>query len=248
MLAALAARRPIDEPVALVVAHPDDETLAAGGSMHLMRRLLLVHVTDGAPRNLADAAREGHADPQSYARAREDELARALSLSGADPARKRLEVPDQEAIAEVGAITKRLTRLLRDSDIRWVLTHTYEGGHPDHDAVALAAHATGAEIFEFPGYHAGPSGGFATGFLPASSPAISVALPPPDLSRKRTMLDCFRSQAEILSRFDIATEHFRRAPRYDFTRPPSAGRLLYEEWGWMTGDEWRRLAARRCAG
>ncbi len=72
------AARAIEEPVALVVAHPDDETIGAGASLHLFRNLLLVHVTDGAPRNLADARAYGFADAASYAAARRAELAAAL--------------------------------------------------------------------------------------------------------------------------------------------------------------------------
>ena len=43
-----------------------------------------------------------------------------------------------------------------------VLTHAYEGGHPDHDAVAFAVHRaarrTSAAVVEMPFYHAGPDG------------------------------------------------------------------------------------------
>jgi hypothetical protein len=56
------------------------------------------------------------------------------------------------------------------------------------------------------------------------------------------MRACFRTQAKILSQFDSARERFRAAPAYDFTAPPHEGRLLYEEWGWMSGADWRRSA------
>lgn len=249
MLAALLERRPVDEPIALVVAHPDDETLAAGGSLHLFRRLLLIHVTDGAPRRLGDAAREGFDSPAAYAASRASELDAALALSGATPERVLLGVPDQKASASVSAIAARLRELFAAHETLSVLTHCYEGGHPDHDAVALAVHEAGTNVFEFAGYHADPDGQMRTGTFLQPSPAGSrqrereieavVVLDDEELWRKRAMLACFHTQREILSRFDPARERFRRAPAYDFSKPPHPGRLLYEEWGWMTGAAWR---------
>jgi hypothetical protein len=58
------------------------------------------------------------------------------------------------------------------------------------------------------------------------------------------MFECFSSQAKVLRGFDIAVERFRRAPRYDFTRPPHEGPLHYERLGWpLTGAAFRRAAA-----
>lgn len=244
MLAALLERRALDAPVALVVAHPDDETLAAGGSLSLFRRLLLVHVTDGAPWRLGDAAREGFDGPAGYAAARAAELDAALALSGAAPERTALGIADQEATDAVPAITACLRTLLAARDIRSVLTHAYEGGHPDHDAVALAVHGTGAAVFEFAGYHADESGAMRTGGFVDGDPGIQVRLAGDELRRKRAMLGCFVTQRDILGRFDPSVERFRAAPAYDFTQPPHPGRLLYEAWGWMSGARWRE---RTCA-
>ncbi len=244
MLASLRERRPIETKLAIVVAHPDDETVGAGGSLYLLRNLLMVHVTDGAPRHLGDFAREGFATPAHYAAAREAELAAALSLSGAAPRRESLGVPDQEASLAMPEIAAKLRELFRLHQIQAVLTHAYEGGHPDHDAVALAVHRTGCEVFEFAGYHARPGGTLLTGAFLPGPPEVAVTLSPQDAARKSSMLNCFRTQAEILSQFDRTTERFRNAPAYDFAAPPHPGPLNYENWGWsMTGVEWRQLAA-----
>lgn len=256
-LAALLERRPIDEPVALVVAHPDDETLALGGSLHLFRRLLLIHVTDGAPQFLDDAAREGFDSPADYAAARAAELHDALSLvpwaPGADITRLELHIPDQAATARSPEIAARLQQAFGAHGIRTAVTHCYEGGHPDHDAVAMAVHRSGVETIEFAGYHADTGGTMRTGeFLPdvyargpsgSSSadrpPETTVRLRGDDLMRKQAMIACFKTQRDILSRFDLGIERFRSAPAYDFSRPPHPGRLLYEQWGWMSGPAWR---------
>src|SRR3954454_10433509 len=133
MLEALERRIVIEEKVAIVVAHADDETIAAGGSMHLMPNVLLVHVTDGAPRRVDDAARAGFDSPEAYAAARAAELDAAMALSGTDPVREMLGVADQDASDAIAEIATRLRQLFRTHAITAVLTHAYEGGHPDHD-------------------------------------------------------------------------------------------------------------------
>ncbi len=244
VLGDLAQRVPTRKRIALVVAHADDETIAAGASLHLLADLLLVHVTDGAPRTLDDAARAGFATPADYAAARRAELQAALALSGCMPGLAELGIPDQDASLHMPAIARDLARLFAQHGTEVIITHAYEGGHPDHDATALAAHlAAPGRIIEFPGYHAAPDGTFTTGrFLPGPH-ATTVALTPSEQARKRAMFACFRTQAEVLAAFGTAAEAFRPA-RPDFRNPPHPGALNYERWGWkMTGARWRALAA-----
>ena len=60
---------------------------------------------------------------------------------------------------------------------------------------------------------------------------------------KSRMLDCFATQSEILGRFKLNCERFRRARAYNFAKPPHPGPLLYERWGWkITGEDWRQRA------
>ncbi len=244
VLDSLARRLPIKVPVALVVAHPDDETIAAGASLHLLTDLLLIHVTDGAPRTLDDAARAGFGSPSAYAAARQAELKQALRWANCDATRVGLGVPDQDASLHMASISRSLANLFGQHGTQVVITHAYEGGHPDHDAVALAVQAAApGRVIEFPGYHAAPDGSLVTGqFLPGP-PATEVVLDERWRAYKRTLLDCFESQAQILAAFGTDTEVFRPA-RPDFRLPPHPGTLNYEHWGWpMTGLRWRALAA-----
>lgn len=248
VLHALARRQPTHIAVALVAAHPDDETIGAGASMPLLRRLLLVHVTDGAPANLRDARAAGFDTAAAYAAQRSAELSRALQAGGVRCERVGLNFPDQQATAHLPGIVAKLSALFAHHGIQVVLTHPYEGGHPDHDAAACAAQRTGLPRIEMTSYHRRADGLVSGCFLPNGGGSVRVALTPAEQARKRAMLDCFTSQRATLAPFGAAHEAFRPAPVYDFRAPPHPGRLHYEahDWG-MTGPSWRALAG-ACAG
>ena len=69
---------PPDTRLALVVAHPDDETAGAGGQLARFDAPVIVLITDGAPRDMTWAAQLGFDTRKSYAMARKAELVRAL--------------------------------------------------------------------------------------------------------------------------------------------------------------------------
>ncbi len=244
VLDGLARRTPIDLPVAIVAAHPDDETIGAGASLRLFRNLVLVHVTDGAPRRGSDALAAGFADGRAYAAARRRELHAALDAADASPVLIELGAADQGASLLMPALAEALAALWRRHGTQVAITHPYEGGHPDHDATAFAVHATGIAAVEMASYHAGPDGIETGTFLPNGAPPLVVALDAAEQARKRAMLDCFATQRATLAPFGCAHEAFRPAPAYAFDHPPHDGLLHYERYDWgMTGAEWRALAA-----
>ena len=61
LLTQLDGTDPILLRLMIVVAHPDDETIALGGQINRLRDALLLHVTDGAPRDGEDARHHGFA-------------------------------------------------------------------------------------------------------------------------------------------------------------------------------------------
>ena len=235
----------IRRPVVVVAAHPDDETIGAGGLLPCMRNLVIVHVTDGAPRQTAER--------QDYAELRRAEVVAALELAGVGESQTRtLDVVDQEASLDMAGVARRIASLLAELRPGAVLTHPYEGGHPDHDATAFAVHTACAmqappvDIYEFTSYHAMPaadSPSIETGrFLPGQDGGETIVLDEPARRVKSAMLLCFASQEEMLRQFPIDVERFRRAPVYDFTQSPHAGKLFYENFNWgMTGERWRAL-------
>lgn len=243
-------------PVAVVVAHPDDETLGVGAQLGRWKSLHLIHLTDGAPRDGADARRAGFASRQAYSAAREKELAAALHELGAVPAlRIGFGLVDQEATFHLALLARQLRGALKGVEV--VYTHAFEQGHPDHDAAAFAVHAACAllaregsqvpPIMEFPLYHLGPAGEMVRArFREAAEwPVREVELDAAEHARKARAVACFHSQAGMLQPFPLDVERFRRAPRHDFLRPPPAHGAWYDAHGWpLTSRLWREQAWR----
>ena len=239
-------------PVAVVVAHPDDETIGCGAVLRRLPLVRVVHVTDGAPRDMIDAVRLGLSSRESYAMVRGAELTAALALAGVPPSRQvRLGLTDQRAAFALDELAHRLEPLLRQ--VRIVITHAFEGGHPDHDATAFAVHAACAliaghgqspHIIEMPLYRAGNDGWALQSFLPGGELGETVVLSADERELKRRMMAAHSSQRASLSPFGLDRERFRSAPAYDFRELPNGGALLYERYPWgMNGALWRELAA-----
>ena len=238
----------------VIVAHPDDETIGASTLLGRCERLRVVHVTDGSPRDLRDARNAGCADRGSYAALRHEEAIAALALCGVPAdAMECWQITDQEAALHLPKIVAAIEKALQDFAPRWVLTHAYEGGHPDHDAVAFATHlaceAAGRRgaaptLIEMAGYHAGPEGMVSGVFLPAECEGeIDVELDEALRARKAAMFAAFASQRGVLAAFGIGRERFRVAPSYDFREAPHAGRLFYENFPWgMSASFWKELS------
>jgi len=237
----------------LIVAHPDDEILGLGGQLAGIPDLVLIHVTDGAPRDLADARRAGFDTRSAYAHERTRELDRALQAAEVFPLRRHaLGMTDQESVEHLVQLLAPVEEELAPAAA--VITHPYEGGHPDHDACAWlvqracerlhrAGHPAPVRL-EFASYHA-RDGGVATGvFWPAAGcPERVVPLDAGQLARKRAALAEFATQGAVIASFPVSPERLRPAPRYDFSRPPPPGNVLYDRYRWqVTGESWRRSA------
>lgn len=260
VLGALGTAAPIDaQAIAVVVAHPDDEVIGAGARLPSMANVTVVHVTDGAPRSMHDAHSAGYQTRHAYSQARRGEAEASLALAGIAPEQVlRFEIADQEASLRMTYLAGGLARFFREAAMQVVLTHPYEGGHPDHDATAFAVHqaaillrqadGTAPAILEMAGYHAGPQGLVTYSFLPNGDVGLTIYLDDARRALKRRMLACHVSQSRTLAQFGVQVERYRLAPRYDFAAPPHPGRLWYEQFDWgMTGAQWRTLAGQALA-
>lgn len=243
-------------PLLVVAAHPDDEVIGAGAQLHRWPGAHFLTVTDGAPRDLRDAAAAGFTRCEDYARARLGELTAALSLAGVPAHRcRRLHYPDQGTARLLEELTLHIVREFAATQPVLVITHPYEGGHPDHDSTAFAVHHAchllksfhrdAPLIVEMTSYH-NRADSIATGeFLPGIvADELAIELNESEIALKKAMLKCFGTQQTTLEFFPVGVEKFRLAPEYDFTAAPHRGVLFYELFDWgIRGSEWRELAS-----
>jgi LmbE family N-acetylglucosaminyl deacetylase len=246
----------------VLAAHPDDETIGASALLGRLKDVSVVFLTDGAPRDPKFRSPHVSGSRELYACVRAEEAASALSYVNVPPERMLvLSGVDQEAVYHIAELVSELVGVIRDFKPSALVTHPYEGGHPDHDVAALVAQLTllrasredqaSISLLEMTSYHANEGKRITGDFLgspPVISgnvePAVQIALSPEERTRKARMLGCYVSQWHVLSDFPLEPEQLRLAPAYDFARPPHDGQLWYESLHWpLTGARWRELAA-----
>jgi len=247
----------VEPQISVIVAHPDDETIGAGARLKRLARASFIYITDGSPYDLTDARAAEMTNRDDYRAARKQELNTVLGMAGIDAKQVRcLGCVDQQASFAMLDLTLTVFGLLQSLGSEVVLTHPYEGGHPDHDTTALAVHGAcrllerrygrAPLILEMASYYSS-AGIMETGnFLPdsATSPVTAI-LAPEERRFKEQLFGCYRTQARVLQSFQVELERFRVAPNYDFTQPPHYGRVHYENYDWgITGERWRKLAAK----
>ena len=240
-----------------VVAHPDDEVIGFGGRMsHVAAQLHVAYVTDGAPDDERFYRPLGFEHRRDYADARRSEVRSSLALAGMSESQMHeLGVVDQHVTSALQRVVDWLLWLIPRVAPDAVLTHPYEGGHPDHDATACAVHVALRRLcfvqrrfrplWEFTSYHARGAELVRGEFIPdASRPEEHVQLDDAARELKLRLLDCHATQREFLRTFPVAAEHFRIAPDYDFSRPPAAP-FFYDHMDWGVSGAAFLLAARR---
>jgi len=220
----------------VLVAHPDDEAVGCAGLLQRMADPIVVFATDGAPHS--DNFWRQYGSREAYACVRAEEAERALAavgvthfhlLSDDEPC------VDQELYLNLAPARQQLCQLIEAELPQAILTHAYEGGHPDHDACAfLAAQAGkhyGLPVWEMPLYHRATGEVARQSFIVPDKQQL-IELTREELVRKHDAYTAYVSQAVVLADFTAAVERFRPMPNYNFARAPHAGVLNYEAWQW----------------
>lgn len=241
-------------PVLIIAGHMDDEAIGTAGMLKYLRNLSVLHITDGAARNMRAAAARGYATREGYALARSAEVREALSRMRSTPMDLvTLAIPDLDASCNLPAITHAVKEIIARHCPAVVITHPYEGGHPDHDSAAFAVFAACSLLLkegksapaavEFTSYHGNGKKMVTSNFLPSTSVEVCVELSEEERDFKEEMFSCYRTQKGALKNFPIGFERFRMAPAYDFSNPPHEGRLFYQHFDWgLPGRKWPSLA------
>lgn len=241
------------ENVLFVVAHPDDAVLGAGARLGYFGSVAILHVTDGTPRTLDAAQKSAFGNRKLFRMIRHAELKAALELITAKSRLHSLPIAEQEACYHIADIARWIVQLARRGQVEMLVTQPYEGGHPDHDACAVACRCAAGllksegvslPVLELTGYHFDGARMRAGGFIPRIGVAAArVPLATEDRRRKLAMMECFQSQPATLELLPLRSERFRVAPQYDFSTAPHAGPVLYELIDTvMSGVRWRALA------
>lgn len=235
----------------VIVAHPDDEVVGAGGLISSLEDVTVLHVTDGVSRDgrvsnkLSDEGSES-----ACARGSRD----ALALANVPPEHiVEFGLSTEQAPFELADLTRRIASFLMQTTPDIVLTNPYEGGDPDHDATAFATHAAlrlmrekgfeAPSVFEIALYPTPDGNQRVLDFLPSEAAEITtLLLDKKARDLKRQMFDCFQKRPHLHRENSFGRERFRKPPRYNFAAPPNGGKLNYERVApGVHGDEWQEL-------
>lgn len=225
--------------ILILAPHPDDEVVGCFAAVAQARaraaRVTVLFLTEGVPPPEAFWPWQRRRRPERVAR-RWAEAGRATaalgvdSMSGTAIAARRLKDHLDESRWRIDAALERC-----DADCLWV--PAYEGGHPDHDAASYLASLFRERlpVWEFAEYNF-LGGRVRSHAFPAPSGAeLVLPLDRAAAADKRAALALYASERGNLGYVALEREVFRPLARYDYGKPPHAGRLFYQRFQWVPG-------------
>ncbi len=221
----------------LLAAHPHDEFGVAA--------TLREHVHEGDRVFAAWFARDDRPD---IGEMRRSEARKAMLMAGVPLANLRF--PQLDAVAlpsQLPQLVEAVRDVVAELNPDLVYVPAFEGGHPDHDAVNFAtwegAALAGVETREYPVYHATERKMLARlpvfgHLLPGVGEPDMRVLSGRETRFKRSAWKVYRSQLPLFGwllrasgdeAHVFTTEETRPLPLRDYTKPPHARPLLYEQ-------------------
>lgn len=224
----------------IVVAHPGEETLSCARLLlRDPKRTFVLHIADGGTDDARSLRHCSAKNPREFAEIRKQELREAMQVLGVPMEHvSGAGLAERTVLQNIGPAVEAIVGSIRAEHPAEIHTHPFEGGHPDADAVCFAVHRAldllrregevCPVLCEFTSYHARDGLFCAAEFLnPYPMPQITL-LSEKECARKKEALRCFRSQYDLIARFSLCEERWRRADRYDFGERPHEGPLYYE--------------------
>jgi len=213
--------------VLLLVAHPDDESIACAGLLQRTEHALVLFAVDGAPPHYNFEKRFGSLSEYSEHRFREAAAALALLPTCSF---RRMTRPDgssfvdQHLFLEMPAAFSSLLQIAREFSPDLIVSHAFEGGHLDHDTCHVlakhAAAAVGVSALEFPLYWKSTEGrDCIQRFREDRENQSILQLSPQELATKQRMLAEYKSQQDITRVFQPEVERFRPMANENYRRP-----------------------------
>ncbi len=244
------------EHVVVVAAHPDDESLGAGGLLSRAARsdlrVTVVVATDGEKSHPASPTHSA----ERLATLRRAEVCRAVSILGSEISVELMGQPDGRLAEHEQELLLRLVALVGDGRHTLLIAPWRHDGHPDHEAAgrvsAATAARTGARLLEYPVWfwHWGE---------PADAPwdrLRTLALDPVDLAAKASAQLVHRSQIQPLSDRpgdetllgEELLRHFTGAKEMYIAEPPADPALdelhARDRDPWDTDSRWYEIRKR----
>jgi LmbE family N-acetylglucosaminyl deacetylase len=217
----------------VVVAHPDDESIGCGILLQRIADAGIILCTDGSPRIARPWYARTLRNPRLYAKRRLAEFNAAVRIAGVRRISTMAGIHDQMLYSSLERAAINISRVLEEYRPDAILTHAFEGGHPDHDACAFlanwAGHRFSLPVWEMPLYfRPTPSASLIyQHFLSSNGTEVTLRPCPSELRKKELMLSQHRSQAGVVSEFDRTLEVFRPQPAYDFGVSPNPAVSTY---------------------